>query len=195
MTHIVGDVRNIDLAKMQRYGVILMDPPWQYDFSQVYDWGVDAQYNTLTQDDLRAMPIPDLALPDCVLFVWGTWPKLPLSIDLIQHWGFEYVTGLPWVKLDPCGSIQYKMGYWVRGCSEFILIARRGKVSPPRKEGFLGLISPNLQHSRKPDSIHEIAEALPGPHLELFARRDRAGWDCFGNHAEEQLPLFATLDP
>jgi N6-adenosine-specific RNA methylase IME4 len=90
-------------------------------------------------------------------------------------------------------GINYGVGYWVRGCSEFVFIARRGHVSPPSQEGFLGLMSPNLQHSRKPDSVHVLAESLPGPYLELFARRPRDGWDTFGNEVERELPLFRAV--
>jgi N6-adenosine-specific RNA methylase IME4 len=136
--------------------------------------------------DICAMPIPDLALTDCALFLWGTWPKLPEALAALTSWGFEYVTGLPWVKMTKGRGINYGVGYWVRGCSEYVLIGRRGQVSPPRIEGYLGILSPNLGHSRKPDSIHEIAEALPGPYLELFARRSRSGWDVFGDDIAAQ---------
>ena len=56
-------------------------------------------------------------------------------------------------------------------------------MSPPG-EKYLGLVGPSLGHSRKPDSVHEIAETLPGPYLELFARRTRPGWTVFGNDVE-----------
>ena len=85
----------------------------------------------------------------------------------------------------------------MRGCSEYVLVGRRGKVSPPRLKGFLGLLSPNLRHSRKPDSVHEIAEALPGPYLELFGRRPRKGWTVFGNEVKEEtdgLPMFDSAE-
>jgi len=73
------------------------------------------------------------------------------------------------------------VGYWVAGCSEYVLIGRRGKVSPPNTDNYLGLIGPAFEHSRKPDDVHDIAENLPGPYLELFAHRTRAGWTVFGN--------------
>ena len=45
----------------------------------------------------------------------------------------------------------------------------------------VGLLSERFEHSRKPDSVHELAEQHPGPYLELFARRSREGWDTWGN--------------
>ena len=80
------------------------------------------------------------------------------------------------------------MGWWVRGCSEPLLIAKR-KNTPAPSSSFVGLLSPNLQHSRKPDSVYDYAESLPGPYLELFARRERAGWDVFGNQVTNSIAL------
>jgi N6-adenosine-specific RNA methylase IME4 len=144
------------------------------------------QYELMTDKEIYAMPVGQLAKSDSVLLLWGTWPKLPEALQTMQAWGFEYVTGFPWIKLNKNGhGVYYGVGYWVRGCSEFVFIGKRGDVSAPRMEGFLGLMSPNFQHSRKPDSIHELAQALPGPYLELFARRSMPGWTSFGNEVED----------
>lgn len=183
-----GDARNMDLAQFPHpYGVIIADPPWEYRVTKGQGIAED-QYSTMNMSDLKAMPVPELCADDCILFLWGTWPKLPEVVSLMAAWEFEYVTGLPWVKTNKKnGKLFYGIGYWVRGCSEYILIGRRGKVSPPRLKGFMGILSPTFQHSRKPDSVHQIAEALPGPYLELFARRSRPGWTVFGNEIEEVL--------
>ena len=188
-----GDARTIDPADFKRYGVIVADPPWLYRVAKGQGTAED-QYDLMREEDIYSMPVGELALDDSVLFLWGTWPKLPEAIKVAESWGFEYVTGLPWIKLNRNdGGAFYGIGYWVRGCSEYVLICRKGHVSPPRLDGFLGLMSPNFEHSRKPNSIHEIAEALPGPYLELFARRDRAGWDCFGNEVQPMPPMLEAL--
>jgi N6-adenosine-specific RNA methylase IME4 len=169
-----------------KFGVITADCPWPYQqFSDRKQGAAKAAYELMTMDELYNMPVRDYAANDSVLLLWGTWPKLPEALKVMAAWGFEYVTGFPWIKLDGNGVPVYGIGFWVRGCSEFVFIGRRGNVSPPRLEGFLGLMSPNLYHSRKPSSLHEYAETLPGPYLELFARRDRPGWHCFGNQFEE----------
>ena len=189
---ILGDAHNMNPADFERYGVIVADPPWQYRVSKG-EGTAEEQYDTMTDADIWKLPVPELALPDCVLFLWGTWPKLPEALTTLQSWGFDYVTGFPWVKMTNGRGINYGVGYWVRGCSEYVFVGRKGNVSPPRMKGYLGILSPNLQHSRKPSSVHEIAEALPGPYLELFARRPRKGWDVFGNDVQPELaglPLF-----
>ncbi len=185
---IIGDATTYDLSQLGRFGVILADPPWPYQpWSKHKHGAATAHYRTLS--------IEDIAAENCILFLWGTWPKLPEAVKVMVAWGFNHVTGLPWIKLNKTnGGIYYGMGFWVRGCSEYVLIGRRGNVSPPRLKGFLGLLSPNLQHSRKPDSIHDLAESLPGPYIELFARRTRLGWTSFGNEIAEasQSALFTS---
>lgn len=195
---VFGDARNdSDLLQLGKFGVIVADPPWLYRVAKG-EGTAKEQYDLLTDDDLLQMPIGDLAADNCILFLWGTWPKLPEAMAVMRAWGFEYITGLPWVKLTKGSNgpvLSYGVGYWVRGCSEYVLIGRCGNVSPPRQHGYLGILSPNLHHSRKPDSIHELAETLPGPYLELFARRPRVNWTTFGNEKEEDLPLFRKAAP
>jgi N6-adenosine-specific RNA methylase IME4 len=193
-----GDARFMDLSRFGRYGVIIADPPWPYQqFSDRKQGAARAAYDLMTMDELCAMPVRKLAEDSCVLFLWGTWPKVPEAVKLMAAWGFEHVTGFPWVKTSKNGAVRYGVGFWVAGCSEYVLIGRVGDASPPRPDlKYLGLMSPSFNHSRKPDSIHEIAETLPGPYLELFARRPRDGWTVFGNEvmaAEEGLPLFAGV--
>jgi len=185
---ITGDATKLDTSIFPcRYGVIVADPPWEYDFYVSGRRAIQYNYPVMSIDTICNMPIKQIS-ENTVLFLWGTWPKLPEALRAMSAWGFEYLTGFPWVKMNKNKiSIFYGMGHWVRGCSEFVFIGRRGEVSAPRLKGFLGLMSPNLQHSRKPDDIYEIAEALPGPYLELFARRSRAGWHSFGNEVEDVM--------
>jgi hypothetical protein len=43
-------------------------------------------------------------------------------------------------------------------------------------------MSPRGKHSAKPDEARQLVEAVSyGPRVELFARRQVAGWTCWGN--------------
>lgn len=43
---------------------------------------------------------------------------------------------------------------------------------------------PRGKHSEKPEAFLDLVERVsPGPYLELFARRDRLGWDTWGNES------------
>lgn len=191
----------LKLPEHHRYGVIIADPPWQYAQSGI-EGAASAQYDCMTTRDLLALPVAQWAAENSVLLLWATWPKLAEAcLPVLTGWGFEYVTGFPWIKVTEAGrslwgdvqfSVQYGVGFWARGCSEMVLIGRRGQVSPPT-EHFVGLLSPNLRHSRKPDSLYEYAESLPGPYLELFARRARPGWDAWGSEAPNAIELDTEM--
>jgi hypothetical protein len=45
------------------------------------------------------------------------------------------------------------------------------------------ILAPKMEHSRKPDDVHERIERMypQASKIELFARRARKGWDCWGN--------------
>lgn len=186
-------------GRVKQYGVILADPPWRYrDIAP--SRAVENHYPTMPIEDICALPVGEFARPDTVLLLWATNPKLVEALRVVEAWGFEYVTAMPWVKVDHPPQVnfwgewqfrpQFGMGWWVRGCAELILIAKRGKAHPPAAS-FVGLLSPNYEHSRKPDNLYHYAEALPGPYLELFARRRRNGWDAWGNEVASDVEVAA----
>ena len=50
------------------------------------------------------------------------------------------------------------------------------------------------QHSAKPEAFFDLVESVsPGPYLELFARRQRLGWDTWGNEALEHVELVSGI--
>jgi site-specific DNA-methyltransferase (adenine-specific) len=186
-----------------KYKTILADPPWKYRNEKTGGTnmisGASAHYPVMSIDALKSLPISDIADDDAVLLLWVTWPQLPDGIELMTAWGFEYVTGFPWLKVKSVESTLFDgeqinlqrmgLGFWVRGVSELVCIGRRGNAKPPEQK-FIGLIAPNIKHSRKPDDIYQLAESFPGPHVELFARRKRNGWHSFGNEIKSDI-VFA----
>lgn len=173
-----------------KYKVILADPPWAYaNFKKAANGA--PQYRTMPTAQIGEIPVGDWADKDTLLVMWTTWPLLNEGLSLIKDWGFDYITGMPWVKTLPSsGDISTGVGFWSQSCSEILLLGRRGKVSPPKVEKQLGLLvdeprvfySPvSRKHSRKPSGIHDWVEAnFDGPYLELFATQKRDGWTCWG---------------
>lgn len=49
-------------------------------------------------DRIKALPVAQLAGPDCLLFLWSTWPHLDQAQEVMRAWGFDYVTGGAWIK-------------------------------------------------------------------------------------------------
>ena len=203
-----------DLIKAgKRFHVIYADPPWHFQSWTNGRWKGDGtvftpakapEYDTMSVDQIAAMPVVDLAAPDCALFMWGIWVMLPQALQVVDAWGFKYKTcAFCWVKADVKqldlfrvdADGQLGLGYWVRQNSEFCLLATRG--APKRKAADVrqGIIEPRRQHSRKPDCAYERIERLvDGPYLELFARNTRPGWTSWGNEVDKFDPPYDAAD-
>lgn len=196
--------------KRLHYGAILADPPWTFETHSDEGKGrsPEQHYQCMSIDDIKALPVRDVAAKHCVLFLWIIDTHLPMALEVIEAWGFKYKTkGFTWAKLnsgggeklagDP-GAFFTGMGFWTRANPEDVLLATKG--SPKRNEGGKGvrrlIVAERREHSRKPDDIFERVEALvPGPYLELFSREQRPGWDCWGNEVGKFNPGSAFHDP
>lgn len=186
-----------DNLPRKHFGAILADPPWHFqvwagarrDGKGLPCSAKSPDYDMMTDEQIAAMPVADLAAPDCVLFMWTCWPVLQRSFLILDAWGFKYKTcAFSWLKADPYRLFVFNedifkgLGYWTRANTEPCLLATRGK--PKRLSGNVlqGIVSKRREHSRKPDEIHErIEQLVPGPYLELFARQQRPGWTAWGN--------------
>lgn len=173
----------------KRYGVILADPPWMYTQRSVRLNGTtDRHYEPMATEEIASLPVASIAEDDSILLLWATWPFLEDALSVIAAWGFTFVTGLPWVKAREIVQreehVSYAprtgVGFWFRGCTEPLLMAKRGR---PVRYGvpYDGILADRMRHSEKPVEIYEMAELWDGPYLELFARRERHGWDSIGD--------------
>lgn len=167
------------------YHVVYCDPPWRYQHAASESRAIENHYPTTSHEDLRAMPVTELAADDAVLVMWATSPKLEEALDLIKAWGFTYKTSMVWVK-DRMG-----MGYYARIRHELLLIATRGKVPAPAPSARPDSIveAPRGAHSRKPAGVRDqVAAMWPGLRkIELFAREASDGWDVWGFEAPEKV--------
>jgi len=176
-------------GELQRgsYGLILADPPWDFKTYSDKGHGKSAQnhYQCMSLDDIKALPVADLAAPDCCLFLWTTWPMLVQGIDVLTAWGFSYKTGGHWRKTTKNGKLAFGTGYRVRCASEPWLLGFRGnpKNSISCRNALEGAVR---EHSRKPESVYEWCEQyLPDARrCELFSRQRREGWDVWGNEVD-----------
>lgn len=173
------------------FKTILADPPWSYhNGSARLAGGVDGVYGTMTIDEIRAMPVSEVAAKDAVLLLWATNPLMPEAMSVIDAWGFRFKTMRTWVKTG------VGVGYWLRGDSEHILVATRGKPKLPERAASSVFHTRRERHSAKPREVYPWAESMgEGPRLELFARERRHGWVAFGNQlsatAEADLGAFS----
>jgi len=177
-----------------KFKVITLDPPWPYD--RTSGQGVaNTQYSLMTWDDLYALGplIKAVAAPDCAIFMWTTAPLLIETVDMVRAWRLRYVTkAFSWVKTYTSGGIFFGIGSYTASNTEDVWLLSNG--TPKRKNKDVSQIVPTVEdavvapmgrHSRKPEEIQDrIERLLPGPYLEIFARRRRDGWACVGNELD-----------
>ncbi len=173
------------------YSVICADCPWPYKCwsgSQLPGRAADTHYNTMTIEDIMALPVADMAAEDCVLLMWVTMPLLMTSGEVGKAWGFEYKTdAFNWVKHERNGADYMGMGHWTRANSELCLLFTRGKPKRRAKDVRQVVRTVRGKHSAKPLLMYNrIERLLAGPYLELFARRHKPGWDVWGNEAPDK---------
>lgn len=170
----------------ERFGIIYADPATKFEVrsERGLDRAADNHYPTQTLDEIRALPVGDIAAPASMLALWSTGPMLANSFSFVEHWGFEYKALLTWNKVVP-GT-----GFWFMNQTEHLIIATRGAFVAPG----VGQRPPSLftekktRHSRKPDGIADwISRTWPDiPRIELFARGPRKGWSVWGLESETE---------
>lgn len=170
------------------YEMIVIDPPWPFNlYSQK---GIlksaQRQYPCMTQSEILALPVGQLASMNCLLYLWATAPELPLAIKCCQSWGFEYKSFMIWRKTTKSGRERMGTGYRVRCSGEIVVVGTLGnpKQSLVPRTIFDGVVR---EHSRKPDEFYTICDrVMPfARRADVFAREQRAGWDAFGNETNK----------
>lgn len=180
------------------FRVLLSDPPWAFSSNSKAKPGRNAMrhYDTMTVEEIAAMPVKELMAANAVLFLWITGPHFVAGahFKVMKAWGFKPSgIGFTWIKLNKNAASLFMLksdlfmggGFTTRKNAEFCLIGKRGKSVRVGKSVHEVIISPRREHSRKPDETYErIEEYSPGPYIELFARNRRPGWLSWGNQLD-----------
>lgn len=190
-----------DYRGCRRARVLVADPPWRHSDSLGQRGGAAKYKNTLSVDEIKAFPLPPME-DNCLLFLWRVAQMQREAFEVIDAWGFEQRSEIVWAKLtaaepcDECGRATpaFGMGRYVRNGHEICLIARRGRnitanhsirsVLRTAAQHNHAFEAPVGEHSEKPPQFYSLVRTLTGhrgPYVELFARRRRRGWRCYGN--------------
>ncbi len=194
------------LAGLPLYGFDLMmvDPPTRFATrSRKGDAkSPQAKYRTMTITEIAELPIGQLAAPDCVLFMWWTWPLMIANRHtpkcgfafadptysppgyVLGAWGFHYVTAGAWLKRTRHGKVHFGRGYGPRNaCDPFIIATKGSPLTSHGERNFMEGLA--REHSRKPDEAYAWCERyLPGARrLDAFSRESRPGWTSVGDEA------------
>lgn len=187
-----------------KYRTIVADPPWDHSDGTGFSFGErdprgrsgkhppsshSLPYPTMTLDEIKGLPVATHAEPDAHLYLWTTNRYLRDSYSVAEAWGFTPSTVLTWCK----PANQGLFGGAFLSNVEFVLFARRGNLPHKSKAGSRWFTWARGIHSAKPEGFLDLVESVsPGPYLELFARRNRLGWDTWGNESIEHVEITSS---
>ena len=174
------------------WSTVLADPPWRF----VNRTGKVApehrrldRYDTMNVKEICELPVAEVTADRAHLYLWVPNALLPEGLQVMESWGFRYVSNLVWAKRRKDGGPDGRgVGFYFRNVTELILFGVRGSMrtlEPGRRQVNM-IESRKREYSRKPDESYDIIEACsPAPYLELFARYPRPGWTVWGDESEE----------
>lgn len=175
------------------FKTVLADPPWRFSNRT----GKVApehrrldRYSTMDLDAIKAIPVPEAVAKDAHLYLWVPNALLPEGIQVMEAWGFRYISNVVWAKRRKDGGPDGRgVGFYFRNVTELILFGVRGSMrtlAPARSQVNM-IETRKREHSRKPDEQYDLIEACsPGPYLEMFARHPHAGWTVWGDESAEE---------
>ena len=190
-----------------KYRTIVADPPWPYPDGFARNKGGrygdgtqegwvrrELPYQSAGVEEIAALDVAGLADTDCRLWLWATNRYLHDAFHVTEAWGFRYRQTIVWRKT---GNPNPWVAHIAPAHSEFLVVAVRGKparlAALPSSVLSVDANPARLKHSQKPEAFLDHIESVsPGPYLELFARRQRLGWDTWGDEALNHVGVAAT---
>ncbi len=176
------------------FKTVLADPPWRFQNRT----GKVApehrrldRYSTMSLEDIKALPVETVVADNAHLYLWVPNALLPEGLQVMEAWGFRYVSNLVWAKRRKDGGPDGRgVGFYFRNVTELILFGVRGSMrtlAPARSQVNM-IETRKREHSRKPDEQYDLIEQCsPGPFLEMFARYPRDGWTVWGDESNDEV--------
>lgn len=173
------------------FDVVIADPPWNH-WGSPDKWAAAGKfYDLMTDEELAALPVRGILARKAVVFVWCTSSSLARAVDLLRAWELHYRgVAFVWCKTSRSGRPIGAQGVRpsiTKPLTEFVIAGSthpRGRPLPLASEAIKQTVfAPKGRHSEKPEEVQAAIEAMY-PDLakaELFARRWREGWACWGN--------------
>lgn len=166
-----------------KYDIIVVDPPWNLKkitrSKRPRQIGFD--YKTMSLEEIKSLNINDISHEKSMLFLWTTQKYLFEAKDILECWGFKYLLTMVWEKTYGVSSGMPLHGF--RYNCEFVLVGYKKKPDlwPKRKLIPACFQAENVRHSQKPDKFYEYVSVFGGKKIDIFARKQRLGWDVWGD--------------
>lgn len=166
-----------------RFRTITIDPPWPVEkiLRDVRPNQLEFGYKTMTIEEIKLMPIPDLAYEDGThIYLWTTHKYVRTAFDILDSWGAKYECLLTWVK-----NVGFTPFSWMYS-TEHCLFARIGSLPLLKKGKRVDIQAKAREHSRKPDEFYNLVkEVSPEPRLDIFSREEREGFKSYGDETRK----------
>ncbi|XP_016012321.2 N(6)-adenine-specific methyltransferase METTL4 isoform X2 [Rousettus aegyptiacus] len=174
------------------YDVIVIDPPWQNKSVKRSN-----RYSYLSPLQIKQIPVPKLAAPNCLVITWVTNRQKHLRFvkeELYPSWSVEIVAEWHWVKITKSGEFVFPLDSPHKKPYEVLILGRiREETALPLRNADVKVLSipdhklivsvPCTLHSHKPPLAEILKDYIKpdGEYLELFARNLQPGWTSWGN--------------
>ncbi|XP_067403164.1 N(6)-adenine-specific methyltransferase METTL4 isoform X2 [Emydura macquarii macquarii] len=175
-----------------KYDVIVIDPPWQNKSVKRSN-----RYSHLSSWQIKQIPIPALAAPNCLVVTWVTNRQKHLRFvkeELYPHWSVKTLAEWHWVKITRSGEFVFPLDSSHKKPYEVLVLGRvQESIDLPLRKSDVEVLPipdhklivsvPCTLHSHKPPLIEVLTEYIkPDVEcLELFARYLQPGWTSWGN--------------
>ena len=175
----------------KKYSIIYADPPWQLkagspNLHAKKQGNRELEYPTMSVDEIKRLPVQDIAEVNSVLFLWTTNKYIEDSYSVARSWGFKPSTMLVWCKKPKGRGLGGTFGI----STEYLLFARRGSLKHSSRFFSTWFEHKRGKHSVKPEMVRQsLVGCFDGSRIELFARQKTEGWDVWGNEVESDIEL------
>lgn len=179
------DIFNTD----KKYSIIYADPPWKQSkggkkLVRPNSSGKELDYQTISLDEIKLhlQVATEHTTENGILFLWTIDKYLFEAQKIAEELGYKLHARMIWNKVTGIPA-----AFTIRFGHEYLLFMYKGKLLPVAKEQrgkFHSVFTEQVKrHSQKPQIAYEIIEHLyPNcQRLEMYARNQRNGWDCWGD--------------
>lgn len=180
----------IDITNtMNTYDIFYTDPPWAQTKGGKRkcrpNQGIQLDYDTLNLSEIKE--IHKLAFTHSAekhnVFMWTIDKYLVETEQMMNEIGYKLHARFIWDKENGIAP-----AFTVRFAHEYLLwFYKNGKILMPVKNvrGKYTTVfrEKSTKHSKKPNCAYEMLETMfpSAKKIEMFARNERDGWDCWGN--------------
>lgn len=191
------DINNSENSSL-KYGIIYTDPPWAQTKGNIRacrpNQKKELDYPTLNIQEIKDIHKDAFKLFDdkSNVFMWTINKFLPKTEQFMKELGFTLHARMIWDKgngIAPAFTVrfshEYLLWFYKKGHMLMPVPEARGKCATVIRED-------STFHSHKPEIVYKMLDDMfPNTRkLELFARNQKKGWDCWGN----QTNMFKEND-